>query len=142
MDIVLVCAFHRPLRIATAALAVTGVCLAITGLALSLAHEDRGRAGVFAVVAVVLMVAAAMVLRGGRWVSSAAVILLGGQWIAMAATIFELVHGIDWVKTQQLQRLGVDPTVGVTINLVFSSIAALLFAWFALRYAAIRRNRS
>jgi drug/metabolite transporter (DMT)-like permease len=137
---VLLRAFHRPLRVATAMLASVGVCLATAGMIAALTHHDSGQAAIFTIVALVLASAAAMLLRGHRWAILIAVIILGGQWVAVAATIWELIHGIDPIKTRQLHHLGFNPTIGVIINLIYSSIGATLFAWFAVRYITMRRN--
>ena len=137
---VLLRAFHRPLRVATAMLALAGVCLATAALIAALTHHDSGQAFIFTIVALVLASAAAMLLRGHPWAILIAVITLGGQWVAVAATIWELIHGIALIKTRQLQHLGFNPTTGVIINLIYSSIGAALFAWFAVRYVTMRRN--
>lgn len=136
----LLSAFHRPLRIATALLLLAGVALAAFGSAASLTHHSPARAASFLIVAVALASAAALVLRGYRWIIAITTVALGGQWIAVAATTWELIHGIDPIKSRQLHDLGVTPTTGVTINLIYSSTAAFLFTWFALRYYRIRTS--
>jgi hypothetical protein len=137
---VLLRGFHRPLRVATAMLALAGVCLAMAGAIAALTHHDIGQAVIFIVVALVLASAAAVLFRGHRWAILIAVIILGGQWVAVAARIWELIHGIDPIKTRQLRHLGFDPATGLTINLIYSSMGAILFAWFAVRYIRLRRN--
>jgi hypothetical protein len=46
----------------------------------------------------------------------------------------ELIWGIAPVKAHQLRQLGVDPTVGVIISLIYSSLGFALFSWFAIRW--------
>ena len=138
----LLCAFHRRLRIATAALVAIGASLAATGATLALIHRNLWHAAVFVVVMVVLALAVPAVVRGVRWVLWSAVIGLAGQWVAVVATAVELAHGIDPIKTRQLRELGVDPTLGVCINLVFSAAAGLLFVWLAERFLLLRRARA
>ena len=75
-----------------------------------------------------------MVLRGRRWVIRVIVVGLAGQLAAIAGIMWELTHGIDVRKASQLRRLGVDPTAGVVVNLVYSSIGFALFCWFATRW--------
>jgi hypothetical protein len=136
---VLLDAFHRPLRVATALLALAGSCLGIVAVIAAMTHADTAQAGVFAIVTVVLAFSAAMLLRGNKWTILIAVVGLGGQWAAVAARTWELIRGIDPIKTRQLQHLGFDPTTGVIINLVYSSIPTILFCWFAARYLTMRR---
>jgi hypothetical protein len=137
----LLSAFHRPLRIATAVLAAAGLGLALFGAGAVLAHASWGEAVMFTSIGVVLVAAGAIVLFGHRWAVVIAVVILGAQSIAVPARIWELVNGIDPVKTRQLRHLGIDPALGVTINVIYSAIGAGLFAWFAVRYVAARRTR-
>jgi hypothetical protein len=137
---VLLSAFHRPLRIATAMLVLAGVALAAIGTTAALIHHSPGPATSFIIVALTLTCAAALLIRGNRWIIAITVVALGGQWIAVAATTWELIRGIAPIKSRQLHDLGFNPTAGVTINLIFSTIAGLLFTWFAIRYFNIRAN--
>jgi len=121
-------------------LALAGVALAAFGIVAALTHHSPAHAASFLIVAVALATAAALVMHGYRWVITITIVVLGGQWIAVAATAWELVHGIDPIKSRQLHDLGVAPTTGVTINLIYSTTAALLFTWFALRYFTIRAS--
>ncbi|RJO75643.1 hypothetical protein D5S18_14600 [Nocardia panacis] len=137
----LLSAFHRRLRLATAALLVVGVGLAIFGLVGAADHRDR-RAGAFAVAAVVLAVLVPVVLRGGRWVVGGAAIVLGGQWIAVVGTLVELLIGVGASKSADLRRIGVEPAMGVGINLAYSLVAGMLFVWFMIRLRAVWRRRA
>ncbi|WP_412538551.1 hypothetical protein R8Z50_22180 [Longispora sp. K20-0274] len=85
-----------------------------------------------------LAMVAAGVVRGARWVLVLAVVGFGGQIWAVAGTLWELTHGIDAGKARELRLRGVDPTVGVAINLAYSA-ASVLFGWFALRCYQARR---
>jgi hypothetical protein len=38
-----------------------------------------------------------------------------------------------------VRRLGFDPTAGVVVNLVYSSLAVSLFCWVAVRWRRERR---
>ena len=44
------------------------------------------------------------------------------------------------VKAVQLRQLGFTPTTGVTINLIYSGCAFLLFAWIIIRWYRCRRT--
>ena len=126
-------AFHRPLAISVAGLIFAGVGLALTALILAVAHRDTGQALAYIPVAVGLTALAVMVLRGTRWAIQV-VVAFAGQLAAIAGIMRELSHGIDARKASQLRRLGFDPTAGVVINMIYSSIGFALFCWFARRW--------
>lgn len=132
--------FHRPLAISVAGLMLAGVGLALTALALAVAHGETGQALAYIPVAIVLTGVAVMVLRGTRWVIRVIIVVLAGQLVAIAGTTWELSHGIDARKAGQLRQLGFDPTAGVVINLIYSGVGFALFCWFATRWLAARRR--
>ena len=134
-------AFHRPLAISVAGLMLAGVGLAATALVLAVAHRETAQALAYIAVAIGLTGVAVMVLRGTRWVIRVVIVALAGQLAAIAGTTWELSHGIDARKASELRRLGFDPTAGVVINLIYSSIGFALFCWFATRWFAARRRR-
>ncbi|OMC53268.1 hypothetical protein A5745_22310 [Mycobacterium sp. IS-2888] len=133
-------AFHRPLAISVAGLMLAGVGLAITALVSAVAHRETVQALAYIAVAVALTAVAVMVLRGFRWVIRVVLVALAGQLLAIAGIILELSHGIDARKAGQLRRLGFDPTAGVVVNLIYSSVGFALFCWFAGRWLAARRR--
>lgn len=133
-------AFHRPLAISVAGLMFVGVALAITALVLSLMHDEAGHALAYIPVAIALTAVAILVLRGVRWMVLAILVVLAGQLAAIAGTVWELTHRIDAPKAQELQQIGFDPTAGVVINLIYSSIGFALFCWFAVRWLSARRH--
>ena len=134
-------AFHRPLAISVAGLMLAGVGLAVTALLLAVTHHQTGQVLAYIPVAIALTAVAVMVLRGTRWVIRIIVVVLAGQLAAIAGTTWELSHGIDARKASQLRQIGFDPTAGVVINLIYSSIGFALFCWFATRWLAARRRQ-
>jgi uncharacterized membrane protein YecN with MAPEG domain len=132
--------FHRPLAISVAGLIFAGVGLAVTALILAVAHRDTGQALAYIPVAVGLTAVAVMMLRGTRWAIQVVIVGLAGQLAAIAGIMWELSHGIDARKASQLRQLGFDPTAGVVINLIYSSIGFALFGWFATRWLVARRR--
>ncbi len=134
-------AFHRPLAISVAGLMLAGVGLAVTALVLAVAHRETGQALAYIPVAIGLTGVAVMVLRGTRWVIRVIIVVLAGQFVAIVGTTWELIHRIDTRKANQLRQLGFDPTAGVVINLIYSSIGFALFCWFATRWYAAQRRR-
>lgn len=133
-------AFHRPLAISVAGLMLAGVGLAVTAFVLAVVHHETGQALAYVPVAIVLTAVAVLVLRGFRWVIRVVLVVLAGQLVAIAGIILELSYGIDARKAGQLRRLGFDPTAGVIINLIYSSVGFALFCWFAARWRAARRR--
>ncbi|OMC19076.1 hypothetical protein [Mycobacterium sp. SP-6446] len=134
-------AFHRPLAISVAGLMLAGVGLAVTALVSALAHRETGQALAYIAVAVALTGVAVLVLRGMRWVIRLVIVVLAGQLVAIVGIVWELSHGIDARKAGQLRQLGFDPTAGVVINLIYSSVGFALFCWFAGRWLAARRRQ-
>jgi hypothetical protein len=134
-------AFHRPLAISVAGLMLAGVGLAVTALVLAVTHRQTAQALAYIPVAIGLTGVAVMVLRGTRWVIRIIIVVLAGQLAAIAGTTWELSHRIDARKAGQLRQLGFDPTAGVVLNLIYSSIGFALFCWFAARWLAARRRQ-
>jgi hypothetical protein len=134
-------AFHRPLAISVAGLMLAGAGLAITALVLAATHHEIAQALAYIPVAIALIGIAVLVLHGRRWTIRVIIVVLAGQLGAIAGTTWELSHGIDARKANQLRQLGFDPTAGVVINLIYSSIGFALFCWFATRWLAARRHR-
>src|SRR4051812_16174070 len=160
--------FHRPLRRCGAALCAVGAGLAGVSAVLAAARLGAGPALVFAVVAAVLGVLAVAVLRARRWalwivtVGSAGpnpprlrppagrragrwalwMVPVGsaGQIAAVIGTAWELHTGMEATKAAQVRRLGFDPAAGMAMNLVYSVLASLLFAWIAARWWRARRR--
>jgi len=136
--------FHRPLRIGVAVLWLVGAGLA--GVTAPVAALRIGVASglVFAAVAVAGVVFAVSTLRRRRWALTVGLVGCGGQIFGVLGTVWELVHPLDTAKSRELQALGVDPTLAVTINLVYSAAALVLFAWMAVRLIRIwsARRRS
>lgn len=119
---------------------LAGVGLAITALVSAVAHRETVQALAYIAVAVALTAVAVMVLRGFRWVIRVVLVALAGHLLAIAGIILELSHGIDARKAGQLRRLGFDPTAGLIINLIYSSVGFALFCWFVARWVAARRR--
>jgi hypothetical protein len=132
--------FHRPLRFAAAGLTFAGTALAgISAVLASRRHLGTSQVLAFSAVAVVTAGVALAVLVAARWALWLVAIVFGGQVFAVIGTIVELVAGVDAGKAADLQALGFDPTLGVSINLAYSAIAVGLCGWLVARY---RRQRA
>jgi hypothetical protein len=133
-------AFHRPLRRATAALAAAGALLATGTAVAAFIRLGTTQGLVFLAVAAAAIGLAFVVLHGTRWALATAAILLGGQIAAVIGTIAELALGIAVSKATMLRELGVSPTIGLLVNLAYSTTAVALFCWLARRWSTTRRS--
>jgi hypothetical protein len=88
-----------------------------------------------------LAVGAVGVLRANRVALGLSVLGLGGQILGVIGTTWELAQGVHGSKARELRRLGIDPELGVALNLVYSAVASLVFAWLVTRWWAARRGR-
>jgi pimeloyl-ACP methyl ester carboxylesterase len=138
----LVRAFHRPLRSATAALALAGALLAAVTCGPAFTRLGTGQGLAFLAVAVAGIGLAVAVLRGARLALATATVLLGGQVGGVIGTAWELTGGIAVSKAHMIRQLGFAPTAGVLINLVYSTVAVVLFCWLAWRWLRLRRGPS
>lgn len=132
--------YHRRLRVTVASLWLVGV-----GFAGFTAPRAWHRTGVvsalpFLAVTVALLVVAAGVLRGQRTALVVSTAALGGQILGVIGSAWQLAHGVHGSKAHELRDLGVDPELGVALNLAYSALASLVFAWIVARWWAGRRR--
>jgi hypothetical protein len=109
-------AFHRPLRTATATLALAGALLRGGHGRAGLRRLGRGQGLAFPVVAVAGIGLAIAVLRGVRWALATAAGLLGAQLGAVIGTAWELIGDIATGTARTLRQLGFSPTAGVLLK--------------------------
>lgn len=83
-------------------------------------------------VAIAGIVLAVSTLRRKRWALAVGLVGCGGQIFGVVGTVWELAHPIETAKSDELRALGVDPTLAVAINLVYSAAASALFVWMAV----------
>lgn len=135
----LVTTFHRPLRITVAGLWLVGVAFA--GFTAPRAWQRTGVTSALPFVAVVfgLSVLAVAVLRANRIALVISAIGLGAQILGVIGSAWELAQGVHGYKARELRELGVDPELGVALNLLYSAVASLVFAWLVARWF---KNRS
>jgi ABC-type branched-subunit amino acid transport system permease subunit len=95
----------------------------------------------FIAAALGLAVGAVGVLRANRVALAVSTIGLGGQILGVIGSAWELAQGVHGSKARELRRLGVDPEVGVALNLVYSAVASAVFVWVVTRWWAGRRGR-
>lgn len=132
---------HRPLRRWLTGLAVAGAGLAVAAAILAFVDDNLRDGIVYTVVAAGLSLLAIGIARSVRWVIAATLVVCAGQVAAAIGIVLELVYGVAPFKAAQLRRLGFDPTVGVGINLAYSSVAIGLFCWFTWRWLRRRNQR-
>ena len=81
------------------------------------------------------------VLRVNRAALAVSTAGLGAQILGVIGSAWELAQGVNGSKARELRRLGVDPTLGVALNLVYSAVASLVFAWVVTRWWTSRRGK-
>ena len=118
----------RRLRIALTALWVAGATLAAVTAVVALRRDADGVGG-YVGAAVALALGALFTARGHRLITMIGLVGCAGQPLAVAATAWELTHRISDIQVEKLRALGVNPRVGVAINLVFSLCASVLAVW-------------
>ena len=92
----------------------------------------------FMAVVIGLSLLAGAVLRGNRVALIISTAGLGAQVLGVIGSAWELVRGVQGSKADELHRLGIDPELGVALNLLYSAVASAVFAWVAARW---RRRR-
>ncbi len=137
----LVRAYHRPLRAGAAGLIVVAIALAAASAGPAFARLGSAAGSGFVAVAVVGCAFVAAFLLRARWALWLMAIGLGGQLLAVVGTVAELIAGIDAGKARQIRALGVPPTVGVLVNLVYSAACVGLFGWLAWRWWRLDTDR-
>jgi hypothetical protein len=126
--------FSGPVRWCAAGLCLCGTGLAAAAVVPAFRRLGTGQGLAFLAVAVAFAALAVAVLRAWPWALALCAVGLGGQVAAVIGTVAELVVGVDAGKAQQVRLLGFDPVVAVTINLVYSAIAVVLFCWLVMRW--------
>lgn len=130
---------HRPLRRGLTGLAGAGAGLAATAATLTFIDGNVRDGIVYTVAATGLTLVAVGLARSVRWIIALTLIACAGQLAAMIGTVLELIYGVAPFKATHLRTLGVDPNIGVGINLAYSTVAFGLFCWFARRWWHRRR---
>ena len=124
-----------------ASLWLVGVALA--GFTAPLAWRRTGVASAlpFIGAALGLAVLTIGVLRANRAALALSTAGLGAQILGVIGSAWELAQGVHGSKARELRHLGVDPELGVALNLVYSAAACLVFAWVVTRWRAGRGGR-
>jgi hypothetical protein len=132
----------RRVTIGIPVMLMAGVGLAVAGAIGAFAHDRVGDAAVFVAVGTVIGAVALLVRRGVRWATILCLAAFAGQLGAVIGTGWELTHTVADVKAGQLRAIGFDPVTAVTINLVYSFLAFILFCWFVTIWWRRRRGTS
>ena len=123
---------------------MAGLWLVGVALAVFTAPRAWRRTGVdgafpFILAAVGLAALAYTVLRAKPVSLIVSTALLGAQLFGVIGSAVQLLNGVSGSKTAELHRLGIDPEVGVALNLLYSTAASAVFAWVAIRWRNTRR---
>jgi hypothetical protein len=133
-------AIDRPLSRALAAYWFAGFIISeIAGI---LAFRRIGSSGSipFVIPAIVLFVLGFLTFWRNSWALAVSTLLSAAQIAGTVGCIVELHAGIDAMKATELHALGIDPAVGVVLNLIYSIAGAALFAWIAARFILVRKT--
>jgi hypothetical protein len=131
--------FHQRLRSAVAGLWLVGVALAGSTAPLAWRRTGVVAALPFLAAAVGLAVLAVAVLRANRAALAISTVLLGAQILGVLGSAWQLLSGVHGSKADELQHLGINPELGVALNLGFSAVASAVFVWVLTRWLATRR---
>jgi hypothetical protein len=108
------------------ALWLAGAAIAGAIVPLAAARQGASSGVLYAAALVALAIGTA---RGARWALRVSLVLLGLQLFGAIGSAWQLAHGAAGEKAAELKRLGVDPTFGLTLNLIYSAIAFSVFLW-------------
>jgi hypothetical protein len=117
------------LRRAVVALWLAGAAIAGAIVPLATARQSPSSGVLYAAVAAALLALAIGTARGTRWALRVSLVLLGLQLLGTIGSAWQLAHAAADEKAAELRRLGIDPTFGLTLNLIYSAIAFSLFLW-------------
>lgn len=67
-------------------------------------------------------------------------VLLGAQVLGVIGSAWQLLSGVHGSKADELNRLGIDPELGVALNLVYSAVASAVFVWVLTRWVRFSRT--
>ncbi len=136
------CAFPRRLRYLAAALWLCGAALA--GFTAPLAFVRTGVISSlpFLFALALLVVLAVETFQGARLALVASMALLGAQLLGIVGSALQLMQG-DSAKAAQPRSLGLDPTVGLCLSLIYSAIAfgvfmRLVVNWYRCRQRGVK----
>ncbi len=138
----LITLFDARTRAIVASLWYLAVAFASTAGVLAAMRPEAGPYVVFLVPAIGLAVLGTALLRSHVWAMGVSAVLLAAQIVGVAGTTSQLIFGIDARKAAELRALGCDPTLGVTINLVFSLAATCVLTVALLRRARRSQKRA
>ena len=122
-------AFEGPLWVAVVLLWSVGVLLA--GGTAVVAWTRLGPSSSLAFVAAATMLGTLLigVVRRSTWALTVTLVGLGGQAAGVVGTTWELTHRVAGGKAHELRRLGVNPRLGIALNLLYSAVAFAVFLW-------------
>lgn len=127
--------FDAPTRAAVAGLWFVGAAFALSACLLAIARPGAGPYGAFLIVAATLAFIAVALLRSWTWAMAISLALLSGQVVGVLGATLELLYGIRAGKATELRALGVEPRLGVEVNLAFSLAATCVLAAAVFRAA-------
>jgi hypothetical protein len=122
-------AFEGPLWVAAVVLWSVGVLLAGGTAVVAWTRLGRSSSVAFITAATILGALLIGVVRRSTWALTVTLLLLGAQAAGVAGTTWELTHRVAGGKAHELRRLGVNPRLGIALNLLYSAVAFAVFVW-------------
>jgi hypothetical protein len=118
------------------------VGVALAGFTAPLAWRRTGAVAAlpFIAAALGLAVLAFAVLRAYRVALIISTVLLGAQVFGVIGSAWQLLDGVHGSKAEELKRLGIDPELGVALNLAYSAVASAVFVWMVTRWIRFSRT--
>jgi len=125
----------RGLRVALTSLWSAGALLAAVTAVVATQRHASGVPGYIAATAA-LTILAVFTARRRRLFTTVGLTICALSPLGVIASAAELATGISRTQVDKLHALGVNPVVGVVVNLLFCACATALAIW---RYRTLRR---
>jgi hypothetical protein len=126
--------FNRPLALSFAALWFVGFLISETAAIVAFRRIGSSASLPFVIPAIALFVLSVWTAWRHPWALAVGTALGGLQIVGAIGCAIELHSGIAAMKAAELLALGVDPRVGVEVNLAYSLVASALFLWAVVRF--------
>ena len=130
--------FDRGLSRSFAALWFAGFLLCETAAVLAFRRSGSWASLPFVIPAIALFVLSVWTVLRQPWALAVGAALSAAQIAGTIGCILELRLGISTLKMAEMHALGVDPTAGVVVNLIYSIAGTALFAWALVRFLRLR----
>jgi hypothetical protein len=126
--------FNRPLALSFATLWFVGFLISETAAIVAFRRVGSAASLPFVIPAILLFVLSLWTTWRHPWALAVGTVLSGLQIAGAIGCAIELHGGIAAMKASELLALGVDPRIGVEVNLAYSLAGSALFLWAVVRF--------